>query len=226
MGDYDAKTVYEADPLDWAKQLEDQGVRRLHVVDLDGAKAKAPMNLNVLETLAHGTTLDIEWGGGIKQTESLQSAIDAGANRVICGSVAVDNPDMFDEWLTKYGYEHVILGADVRHEGNDYIVATHGWLKDSGLSVETLLRHFPSEKRLQVICTDISKDGMLEGPNFELYELLMQKFPQLELTLSGGVSSMDDVRKAEKLGLDAIIIGKALYENRITLNDIKLWQQN
>lgn len=225
-GDYNEKKVYDADPLEWAKQLEDCGIRRLHVVDLDGAKASEPKNLKVLEKVAGGTSLDIEWGGGIKSTEALQSVFDAGANRLICGSIAVDRRDLLDEWLKKYGTEHIILGADVKKSESGYMVSTHGWLKDSQMSVDSLLASFPSDMKLQVICTDISKDGMLQGPNFELYASLLQKFPNVELTLSGGVSSMNDIEKANDMGLDAIIIGKALYENKITLNHICLWQTN
>ena len=222
QGDYDIKKVYEQNPVDMAKMYADCGVRRLHVVDLDGAKAKEPCNLHVLEQLATNTALDIEWGGGIKSTDALRAAINAGANRVICGSVAVDNRELFAEWLQNYGAEHVILGADVRGRN----VATHGWLKESQVSIDEIIGWFLPFGLKQLICTDISKDGMLQGPNFPLYVELKENFPTVNTTLSGGISSMNDIRKAHELGLHSVIIGKAIYEGRITLKDLELWLQN
>ena len=222
QGDYDIKKVYEQNPVDMAKMYADCGVRRLHVVDLDGAKAKEPCNLRVLEQLATNTTLDIEWGGGIKSTDALRAALNAGANRVICGSVAVDNRELFADWLQNYGAGHVILGADVRGRN----VATHGWLKESQVSIDEIIGWFLPFGLKQLICTDISKDGMLQGPNFPLYVELKENFPTVDTTLSGGISSMDDIRKAHELGLHSVIIGKAIYEGRITLKDLELWLQN
>lgn len=222
QGDYDIKKVYEQNPVDMAKMYADCGVRRLHVVDLDGAKAKEPCNLRVLEQLATNTNLDIEWGGGIKSTDALRAALNAGANRVICGSVAVDNRELFADWLLNYGAEHVILGADVRGRN----VATHGWLKESQVSIDEIIGWFLPFGLKQLICTDISKDGMLQGPNFPLYVELKDNFPTVDTTLSGGISSMDDIRKAHELGLHSVIIGKAIYEGRITLKDLELWLQN
>lgn len=222
QGDYADKKVYEQNPVDMAKMYADCGVRRLHVVDLDGAKAKEPCNLRVLEQLATETTLDIEWGGGIKSTDALRAAINAGANRVICGSVAVDNRELFAEWLQNYGAAHVILGADVRGRN----VATHGWLKESQVSIDEIIGWFLPFGLKQLICTDISKDGMLQGPNFPLYVELKESFPTVDTTLSGGISSMDDIRKAHELGLHSVIIGKAIYEGRITLKDLEQWLQN
>lgn len=222
QGDYDIKKVYEQNPVDMAKMYADCGVRRLHVVDLDGAKAKEPCNLRVLEQLATSTGLDIEWGGGIKSSDALRAAINAGANRVICGSVAVDNRELFAEWLQNYGAEHVILGADVRGRN----VATHGWLKESQVSIDEIIGWFLPFGLKQLICTDISKDGMLQGPNFPLYVELKENFPTVNTTLSGGISSMNDIRKAHELGLHSVIIGKAIYEGRITLKDLELWLRN
>lgn len=222
QGDYDIKKVYEQNPVDMAKMYADCGVRRLHVVDLDGAKAKEPCNLRVLEQLATNTNLDIEWGGGIKSTDALRAALNAGANRVICGSVAVDNRELFADWLQSYGAGHVILGADVRGRN----VATHGWLKESQVSIDEIIGWFLPFGLKQLICTDISKDGMLHGPNFPLYVELKDNFPTVDTTLSGGISSMDDIRKAHELGLHSVIIGKAIYEGRITLKDLELWLQN
>ena len=222
QGDYDIKKVYEQNPVDMAKMYADCGVRRLHVVDLDGAKAKEPCNLRVLEQLATNTNLDIEWGGGIKSTDALRAALNTGANRVICGSVAVDNRELFADWLQSYGAGHVILGADVRGRN----VATHGWLKESQVNIDEIIGWFLPFGLKQLICTDISKDGMLQGPNFPLYVELKENFPAVDTTLSGGISSMDDIRKAHELGLHSVIIGKAIYEGRITLKDLELWLQN
>ena len=222
QGDYDDKKVYEQEPVDMAKMYADCGIKRLHVVDLDGAKAKEPCNLHVLERLATETSLDIEWGGGIKSTDALRAAINAGANRVICGSVAVDNTELFASWLQSYGAGHVILGADVRGRN----VATHGWLKESQVTIDSIIEQFLPFGLKQLICTDISKDGMLQGPNFPLYVELKEKYPTVDTTLSGGISSMDDIRKAAELGLHSVIIGKAIYEGRITLKDLELWLRN
>ena len=222
QGDYNEKKVYEQDPLDMAKSYADCGIRRLHVVDLDGAKAKAPCNLAVLERLASQTDLDIEWGGGIKSSESIKAVLDAGANRAICGSVAVDNRELFAEWLQEYGTAHVILGADIR----DGLVATHGWLKNSGVAIEELIEGFLPAGLTQVICTDISKDGMLLGPDFDFYTGLKDAWPSVDVTLSGGVGSMEDLDKAAGLGIHSVIVGKAIYEGRITLKELESWLLN
>lgn len=222
QGDYAEKKVYEQNPVDMAKMYADCGICRLHVVDLDGAKAKEPCNLRVLERLATETSLDIEWGGGIKSTEALRSAIDAGANRVICGSIAVDDANLFASWLQNYGAEHIILGADVRNR----MVATHGWLKDSQVTIDEIIEKFLPFGLKQLICTDISKDGMLQGPNFPLYVELKDKYPMVDTTLSGGISSINDIYKAAELGLHSVIIGKAIYEGKITLKELEKWLQN
>ncbi len=222
QGDYAIKKVYEQNPLDMAKRYADCGLRRLHVVDLDGAKAKEPCNLRVLEQLATHTSLDIEWGGGIKNEKALSMVLDAGADRVICGSVAVDNREMFARWLQCYGAQRVILGADVR----DGKVATHGWLKESQVGVEELVEGFIPSGLTQLICTDISKDGMLQGPNFDLYVSLQKRYPTVDVTLSGGISSLPDVKRADELGIRAAIVGKAIYEGRITLKDLEKWSQS
>ena len=219
QGDYDIKKVYDHSPVEMAKMYAGCGVKRLHVVDLDGAKAKEPCNLRVLEKLAAETSLDIEWGGGIKSGDALRMAINAGANRVICGSVAVDNSELFASWLQEYGAGHVILGADVRGRN----VATHGWLKESEVSIDAIIEQFLPFGLKQLICTDISKDGMLQGPNFALYTELKEKYPMVDTTLSGGISSMDDICKAQELGLHSVIIGKAIYEGRITLKELEQW---
>ena len=222
QGDYDQKKEYSADPLDMAKQYENCGVSRLHIVDLDGAKAKQPCNLKTLEKIASGTSLDIEWGGGIKDSVSLRSALDAGAGRIICGSVAVDNREEFLSWLSEFGSSKIILGADVR----DGKVATHGWLKDSGLTLAELMDWYVPAGLTQMICTDISKDGMLQGPDFEFYVDLKRAFPTVDVTLSGGISCMADIEKAAQLELHSVIVGKAIYEGRISLKEIESWLLN
>lgn len=219
QGDYGQKKEYSADPLDMARQYEDCGITRLHVVDLDGAKAKKPCNLAVLEKIASATSLDIEWGGGIKDASALKSALDAGAGRIICGSIAVDDRKEFSSWLSHFGPERIILGADVR----DGKVATHGWLKDSGLSLEDLMGWYVPEGLSQMICTDISKDGMLQGPDFSFYVALKSQWPSVDVTLSGGISCFADVQKAAELGLHSVIVGKAIYEGKISLKEIESW---
>ena len=205
-----------------AKQYEDCGVTRLHVVDLDGAKAKKPCNLAVLEKIASSTSLDVEWGGGIKDSDSLKSALDAGAGRIICGSIAVDDREEFSRWLSEFGPSRIILGADVR----DGKVATHGWLKDSGLVLDELMSWYVPCGLNQMICTDISKDGMLLGPDFDFYTGLKDAWPSVDVTLSGGVGSMEDLDKAAGLGIHSVIVGKAIYEGRITLKELESWLQN
>jgi phosphoribosylformimino-5-aminoimidazole carboxamide ribotide isomerase len=222
QGDYGQKKEYSADPLDMAMQYEDAGITRLHVVDLDGAKAKKPCNLAVLEKIAGATSLDVEWGGGVKDAGALRSVLDAGAGRIICGSIAVDDRQEFSSWLSSFGPSKIILGADVR----DGKVATHGWLKDSGLALEELMGWYVPEGLSQMICTDISKDGMLQGPDFDFYVALKQEWPTVDVTLSGGVSSMDDIARAEELGLHSVIVGKAIYEGRISLKEIESWLLN
>ena len=222
QGDYAQTKIYDEDPVEVARRYADCGIRRLHIVDLDGAKAKAPCNLRVLERVATATSLDIEWGGGIKDTDALRSAVNAGASRIICGSIAVDDAPLFAQWLQEYGAERMILGADVRNGK----VATHGWLKDGGVGVEELVEKFLPDGLSQIICTDISCDGMLQGPKCPLYTELQQRFPTVDVTLSGGISSMNDIDRAYEEGIRAVIIGKAIYEGRITLKDLERWLLN
>ena len=218
QGDYDRKKVYDASPLDMALAYQDAGVGRLHLVDLDGAKQSAPANLRVLEQLAYRTSLEIEWGGGIKTLDALKAVFDSGATYGICGSVAALKPGLFREWLIAFGAK-VILGADIR----DAKVAVNGWLEDTRLSIEELIDLFAGDGLGNVICTDISKDGMLQGPSFELYRDLQQRYDTIDITVSGGISGMADIEKLEELGLRKVIVGKAIYEGRITLKDIERW---
>lgn len=222
QGDYAQRTTYGADPVEIAKSYEAIGIRRLHVVDLDGAKAAAPQNLDTLRKIATATKLDIQYGGGIKNGEALEAVLEAGARRAICGSVAITAPERFEEWLATYGAEHIILGADTR-AGK---VAINGWLESSETDVRTIIGRFAARGLRQVICTDISRDGMLTGPNFELYATLQEEFPGIDLTVSGGISSTDDLMRLEAMGLRSVIVGKAIYEGRITLKELEQCLQN
>ncbi len=222
QGDYGRKTTYFKDPAEVAARYESIGLRRIHLVDLDGAKASAPANLKVLERVAARTGLDIQWGGGIKSADSLRAVLESGANRAICGSVAVTDPEAFAEWLAGFGPDHVILGADVR----DGKVATHGWLRESELGVEELIDRFASCGLNQVICTDISKDGMLQGPSFGMYGRLQTRYSVINITVSGGIGSLDDILKLNDMGLRSVIVGKAIYEGRITLKELETCLRN
>lgn len=222
QGDYASRKTYYRDPLEAALRFEEAGIRRLHMVDLDGAKAAEPRNLHVLERVATRTSLEVQYGGGIKSREALRSVFDAGAQRAICGSVAVSHPEAFSEWLAEFGPERLILGADLR----DGKVAIQGWLEESSATAPELIGRFLPQGLTQVICTDISRDGMLCGPSAAFYAELQEQFPGVEITVSGGIASMDDLRELDRLGLRSVIVGKALYEGRITLNDIEQCLRN
>ena len=216
-GDYNQKKQYDASPLDMALRYQDVGIRRLHLVDLDGAKSSSPHNLHVLEEIATRTSLDIEWGGGIKSDEALRDAFNAGAHHLIIGSVAVSQPELFTHWLEQYGGNRLILGADV----NDGRVAIHGWLEQSEQTIEGLIDRFRPHGLREVICTDISKDGMLQGPSFDLYTRLQTAYPEQDIIVSGGISTMDDIYRLNEMNLRHVIVGKAIYEGRITLEEIR-----
>ncbi|MBO6069323.1 MAG: 1-(5-phosphoribosyl)-5-[(5-phosphoribosylamino)methylideneamino]imidazole-4-carboxamide isomerase [Bacteroidales bacterium] len=218
QGDYGRSKVYDAQPLDMALAFQDAGISRLHLVDLDGAKQSAPANLKVLEQLASRTSLKIEWGGGIKSADALRSVFDSGATYGICGSVAALKPELFREWLIAFGPK-VILGADIR----DGKVAVNGWLDDTRLGIEELIDLFAGDGLDNVICTDISKDGMLQGPSFDLYKDLQQRYDAIDITVSGGISGLADIEKLEESGLRKVIVGKAIYEGRITIKDLERW---
>jgi len=213
QGDYTSRKTYYSDPLEAALRFEETGIRRLHMVDLDGAKAAEPQNLAVLERIAAKTSLEVQYGGGIKSRAALRSVFDAGARRAVCGSVAVREPELFARWIAEFGPERLILGADVR----DGVVAIQGWTERSERTAPELIETFLPAGLRQVVCTDISRDGMLCGPAVALYADLQRRFPQVEITVSGGVSSPDDIARLEREGLRSVIVGKALYEGRITL---------
>lgn len=221
-GDYSSKKVYDLDPVEMAKAYEGCGVQRIHLVDLDGAKAGKPENLRTLEAVAGHTSLQIEWGGGLSEDGALRSAFSAGATQAIVGSVAALHPDLFEQWLESFGAGKMILGADVR-EGK---VAVKGWLEDSPATIFELMDRFGAKGLSDVICTDITKDGMLQGPSFDFYSELQGRYPLVSVTVSGGISSMADIEELERRELRKVIVGKAIYENRITLEDIRKWSLN
>lgn len=216
QGDYNRRTSYDPSPLDMALKFRDTGLKRIHLVDLEGAKAGTPRNLRTLEQIASATGLEIEWGGGVKKDSDLRDVLDAGARDVIVGSVAVRNPELFDRWLRTFGGDRIILGADLRNGK----VAVAGWTEDSSASIHELIELFLPAGLSQVITTDISKDGMLEGPSTQLYVDLAKLYPSVSFTVSGGVSSIRDILRLNRLGLKRVIVGKAIYENRISMADI------
>ena len=220
-GDYGRKTVYEKDALEVAKRFEAAGLRRLHLVDLDGAKARRVMNLKVLERVAAGTGLLIDFGGGVQSEEDLESVFRAGAAQVTAGSIAVREPEKVKEWLRRYGAEKIILGADVL----DRKIAVHAWQESSGVDVLDFLTEWFESGVRQSICTDVAQDGMLTGPAVPLYREIMDRLPRLELTASGGVSGLADVRSLEGSGVKAVIVGKAIYEGRITMKELEAYAQ-
>lgn len=221
QGDYGRSKTY-GDPLDMAKAFADAGASRVHLVDLDGAKASSPANLAILEKIASLGAMRSEWGGGIKSAQALRSVFDAGADWAIVGSIAALEPDLFAQWLQAFGPEKLILGADVKNAR----IAVKGWLEESALGIEDLLEKFRPCGLVQVICTDISKDGMLCGPSEEMYTQLKTRFPEMEFTVSGGTSKNADIERIEGLGLPRVIVGKAFYEGRITLKELAKWWQN
>lgn len=216
QGLYDSKKVYASDPLEIAKQFEAANIKRLHLVDLDGAKGKGIVNLHILERLAAHTSLIIDFGGGIKRTEDLQAAFDAGASMVTCGSIAVKDPLLVRSWIEGFGSSRLILGADAR----DGLIQSSGWLESSTLEVGPFIDSYHNDGLDTVICTDISKDGMLQGPSLELYKKLLGSRPSLKLIASGGVASLGDLKALKGAGLYGAIIGKALYEGRISLEEL------
>ena len=222
QGDYDRRKVYDESPVDMAKRYADCGVKRIHVVDLDGAKSSSPKNLKVLEKMAVGASVEIEWGGGIKSEESLRALFDYGATYAIVGSVAAREPMLFAEWLARFGGDKMVLGADVRNGK----VSVNGWLEDLAVTIEELIDGFLPMGLSQVVCTDITRDGMLQGPTDELYVKLQSRYPSVDFTVSGGIGSMADIERLNEKGLRKVIVVKAIYENRITLKDIERWSLN
>ena len=228
-GDYNTKKIYNESPLEVAKEFEASGIEYLHVVDLDGAKASHIVNYKVLEQIASQTNLKIDFGGGLKSDEDLKIAFNSGANQITGGSIAVKNPEVFQNWISKYGAERIILGADCNNEK----IAISGWQEESSLEVIPFIKDYQSKGIQYVICTDISKDGMLGGPSFNLYQRILkqnevistersdEKSHNLKLIASGGISKFDELPQLLEMGCEGVIIGKAIYENRISLKELE-----
>ena len=215
-GDYDTKKVY-GDPLEIAQQFEDMGMRRLHVVDLDGAGSKHVVNIATLRAITTHTNLVVDFGGGVKTDEDLEKAYDAGAALVTVGSIAITAPELYLGWLQKYGPDKLILGADVRNGR----VSINGWKEDSDVMLEDFLLRYIKEGTKNVLCTEISRDGTLAGPAIELYQSIMRRYPECYLIASGGVGSTDDILALDAAGIPAVVFGKAYYEGRIEMEKIR-----
>ncbi len=216
QGDYAQKKVYNEHPLEVAAAFEDAGLRRLHLVDLDGARAGAVKNWKVLETLAGKTSLVIDFGGGIKTATDVDIVFNSGAALATVGSIAVKDAALFADWLLEYGADKFLLGADVKEEK----IAVHGWQETTEIWIYDFIRDYVERGVRQVFCTDVSKDGLLQGPALDLYRMIVKEFPELHFIASGGVSEMDDVRRLAEVGCKGVIIGKAIYEGRIRLNEL------
>ncbi|MFC3812977.1 1-(5-phosphoribosyl)-5-[(5-phosphoribosylamino)methylideneamino]imidazole-4-carboxamide isomerase [Lacihabitans lacunae] len=217
QGDYAQKKIYNESPLEVAKEFEAAGIQRLHLVDLDGAKQKKIVNHKVLEAIATQTNLSIDFGGGIQSDEAIKMAFEYGAKQVTGGSIAVKNPEMFMNWLETFGSEKIILGADAKNEK----IAISGWEEDTDVSVFDFLEKYIAKGIKYTISTDVAKDGLLEGPSFDLYSQMQNKFPELHIIASGGVSVMADIEKLNDANIYGVIVGKAIYEGRISLKEIK-----
>jgi phosphoribosylformimino-5-aminoimidazole carboxamide ribotide isomerase len=222
QGDYNQKTIYNENPLEVAKMFEAAGIRRLHLVDLDGAKAKHIVNHKILEENSSKTNLIIDFGGGLKSDKDLEIAFNSGAEMVTGGSIAVKERDTFLLWLEKYGSDKIILGADAK-DGN---IAVSGWLETTELPVIEFISEYHKKGVVKVISTDISRDGMLSGPAFELYSEILKSLPNVEIIASGGIATTGDILKLDEMGVPGVITGKAIYENRITLKEIEKFQKS
>jgi len=217
QGEYSAKKIYNENPLEVAKQFEDNGIKYLHLVDLDGAKQGKIINWKVLENIANNTSLIIDFGGGIKTDNDVETVLNSGANQLTAGSIAVKNRDNVMNWIAKFGAEKIILGADVKNE----MIAISGWQETSSLNLFDFLDNYTSAGIQYSICTDISKDGMLKGTSVNLYQKITNKFPKLNLVASGGVTNIEEIEKLKEMGIYGAIIGKAIYENKISLKELQ-----
>ncbi|ELR70887.1 Phosphoribosylformimino-5-aminoimidazole carboxamide ribotide isomerase [Fulvivirga imtechensis AK7] len=220
QGDYNKKKIYNENPIEVAREFEDAGLKFLHMVDLDGAKAGRIVNYSVLEKVATQTSLSIDFGGGIKSDQDIEIAFKSGAKQVTCGSIAVKYPAKVLEWADRYGRDKLILGADVKERK----VAISGWTEKTTLSIEDLIHKYMGDGLYHVICTDIATDGMLTGPNLDLYKDLLRIFPSIRLIASGGVGSINDLVKLKEIGVEGAILGKAIYEGKVKLNELKSLQ--
>ena len=216
-GDYDTKIIYNENPLEVAKSFEAHGIEYLHLVDLDGAKSSKIVNYKILEQISNQTSLKIDFGGGLKSDDDLRIAFESGANQITGGSIAVKNRAIFEKWISEYGSDKIILGADAKDEK----IAVSGWLEDSNEDLIPFIQDYQTKGIQYVICTDIAKDGMLEGPSFDLYEKILAEAKGVKLIASGGISTFDELPKLAELGCEGTIIGKAIYEGRITLKQLE-----
>ena len=221
QGDYTTKKIYNESPVDVAKEFEDAGIQRLHVVDLDGAKQGKIINLKTLEAVASSTNLKIDFGGGIKTTTDVESVLNAGATFFNIGSIAVKQPQVVEGWIEQFGASTILLGADVKDEN----IMIHGWQQSANINIFNYISAYINKGINNIFCTDISKDGLLQGASVDLYKKILAKFPQLHLIASGGVTVIDDVDELNTIGCAGVIIGKALYEGRIQLSQLKKYLQ-
>lgn len=220
-GDYTTKKVYNENPLEVAKEFEASGIEYLHVVDLDGAKASKIINYKILEEIASKTNLKIDFGGGLKSDKDLEIAFNSGANQITGGSIAVKNSSVFEGWIEKYGNDKIILGADFYPDTSGGKIATNGWQEESSLQLLPFIKGYQQKGISYVICTDISKDGMLQGPSFTIYNEILKNVNPLKLIASGGISTFSELPKLAENGCEGVIIGKAIYENKISLKQLE-----
>ena len=216
QGDYATSHVYAEDPVDMARRFEDMGFTRLHLVDLDGAKSRHVVNDHILKAITRATKLIVDFGGGVKTDDDMARVLDAGAEMVTCGSIAVTQPDTVLGWMERYGAEHLILGADAK----DGKISINGWQEDSAYELMPFLQRYLDAGMMHVLCTDISRDGMLQGPATALYGSIMQAFPHCRLIASGGVSCIEDILQLDKAGVPAVVFGKAIYEGKINMKEL------
>lgn len=225
-GDYSTKKIYNENPLEVAKEFEASGIEFLHVVDLDGAKASQIMNYKVLEQIASNTNLKIDFGGGLKSNKDLEIAFNSGANQITGGSIAVKNSDIFESWIEKHGAQKIILGADFYPDNAGGKIATNGWQEESTLELIPYIKGYQNKGIQYVICTDISKDGMLQGPSFNVYKEILTEFKNVKLIASGGISTFDELPRLAENGCEGVIIGKAIYEEKISLKQLEQYILN
>ncbi len=216
-GDYATQIIYNEDPVEVARQFEDNGIKYLHVVDLDGARSDQVINHKVLNNISLNTNLIIDFGGGIKSDNDIKIAFESGASQITAGSIAVKSPEIFINWIDKYGCDKIILGADIKNE----MIATNGWLEDSNKEILSFIQGYKNKGIKYVISTDISKDGMLEGPSYKLYKKILNEIPNLKVIASGGITSITDLVKLKEIGCEGAIIGKAIYEKRMTWKQLE-----
>lgn len=225
-GDYSTKKIYNENPLEVAKEFEAAGIEYLHVVDLDGAKASKIINYKVLEQIAGKTNLKIDFGGGLKSDKDLEIAFNSGAHQITGGSIAVKNSDIFESWIEKYGAHKIILGADFYPDSSGGKIATNGWQEESTLELIPFIKGYHYKGIQYVICTDISKDGMLQGPSFDMYKEILSEAKDIKLIASGGISTFDELPRLAENGCEGVIIGKAIYEHKISLKQLEQYILN